>query len=92
MARTFWAATLLASAVLAGAMVKAQETTPQTLMQRMEGMGPMMGMGMMGQGDKGGQMGSMMPMMQMMERMTKMMEACSEMMGISPSSAPQTKK
>lgn len=76
MRKMFWAAIVLGSILVVGAMVTAQETTTQPAPPHMQGMGSMMGM--MAQG---GQMGSM-PMMQGMMRM---IEACSQMMGTAPS-------
>ena len=86
MRKMFWAALLLSSLMVVGAMVTAQETTPQPTVTEMQGMGSMMGKGMMGQG---GQMGPMMPMM---EGMMKMMNACAQMMGTTSSSSQEPKK
>lgn len=88
MKKIFWGALVLSGVVVLGASVIAQETPTQPAMPQMQGMGPIMGMGMMGQGGQStqmGQMGSIMPMMQMMD-------ACAQMMGTTSSSSQEPKK
>ncbi len=85
MKKIFWGALVLSGVMALGALVTAQETTPQPAMPQMQGMGPMMGMGMMGGEGQSAQMGQMGSMMPMMQGMMRMMEACSQMMGTAPS-------
>lgn len=88
MRKLVWAVVLLATLLLMGAKVGSQEKTSQPAYPQVQGMGPMMGMGMMGKGGEMDQMGQGSSMMPMMEGMMRMMDGCARMMA-SPSPAPQ---